>query len=381
MTETIAAEQAVRGAPTGSSLHHDLDTLLSSSEVMSLPPDYVADLRLRHIRTAVEWHIDRNPRYARYCETSEFAATDLSSLPDLGKVPLLPSALFKRGADVVSSTPADSDVLNTTSSGTKGTVSVVPRDDHTLNRFFATLGLGTREILNQERSDLRVFNIGPLRAGHLWIAYVMSGVALFTSGRCYVEDDTFLQRIFLDDLSDSSGTPAMIVGPPAIILDAARQVQLNKLKLHPESMVVSIGGWKRATGAMVPRGEFVETLMDCLGLQDPSGIRDSFNMVELNTVLFECEAHRLHCPPWLYIDARDARTLESLPSGESGVLAYLDPTPTSYPGFVLSDDFGTVTRNVDCACGRVTDVLKLERRINRIEGRGCALKLDQRTSR
>lgn len=378
LTASVEAAGSDRAHPA---LDKDLDSLLSSCDIMSLPPGKAAGLRLEYIRSAVAWHIERNPRYAKYCASYGFDAAALREPADLGKVPLLPSALFKRGAATVSSAPADSDVLDTTSSGTRGTISVVPRDDHTLNRFFATVGVGTREILGQERSNLQVFNIGPLRAGHLWIAYVMSGVALFTSGRCYVEGDVFLQGQFLEDLRAAADTPVMVVGPPAIILDAARQAGRAGLRLHPESMIVSIGGWKRATGKMVPRAEFVETLLESFGLEDPSGIRDSFNMVELNTVLFECSAHRLHCPPWLHIDAREPRTLVPLAPGETGVLAFVDPTPTSYPGFVLSDDFGSVLRDHDCECGRVADILRIERRINRIEGRGCALKLDQGTSR
>jgi long-chain-fatty-acid---luciferin-component ligase len=90
----------------------------------------------------------------------------------------------------------------------------------------------------------------------------------------------------------------------------------------------------------------------------------------------DCEHGRKHCPPWLHASARAPKTLAPLGWGESGILAYLDPTATSYPCFVLSDDFGSVTRGERCPCGRSGDVLTIERRINRIEARGCALKLD-----
>lgn len=358
-----------------------LDLLLSSSDVSTLPPDEAAAFRLEHLRAAVDWHLERNERYARFCDLRGFGADQLKDVSDLASVPLLPAALFKRGADVVASRPADDNVLHTTSSGTQGTVSVVPRDDRTLNRFFATCGIGAYEVLGQQRSELRLFNLGPLEAGHLWIAYVMSGIALFTDGQCYVEDDAFLLDALVRDLTAAAGSPVMVVGPPPLLMDAAEAVRATGVTLHPDSLVATIGGWKKASGRSVPRAEFVTLMLDSFGLRDDGQVRDTFNMVELNTVMFECAHHRLHVPPWLYVDAKEPRTLQSAEPGELGVLGFLDATPTSYPGFVLSDDFGRVDRDVECGCGRTGDVLRLERRINRVEGRGCALKLDQRTNR
>ncbi|WP_033213718.1 hypothetical protein [Kitasatospora phosalacinea] len=368
--------------PTGTAPGLDeLDRLLSSADVSLLPPAEADAFRLEHIRAAVAWHIERNERYARFCELRGFGVDRLKTVEDLAAVPLLPAALFKRGAHVVASRPADDAVLHTTSSGTQGTVSVVPRDDRTLNRFFATCGIGAYEVLGQQRSELRLFNLGPLEAGHLWIAYVMSGISLFTDGDCYVEDDTFLLDALLRDLTAHTGSPVMLVGPPPLLMDAAEAAREAGLRLHPDSLVATIGGWKRASGRSIPRAEFVGLMLDAFGLADAARVRDTFNMVELNTVMFECAHHRLHVPPWLYADAKDPRTLEPAEPGETGVLGFVDATPTSYPGFVLSDDFGRVDRGVECGCGRTGDVLHLERRINRVEGRGCALKLDRRTNR
>jgi long-chain-fatty-acid---luciferin-component ligase len=99
-------------------------------------------------------------------------------------------------------------------------------------------------------------------------------------------------------------------------------------------------------------------------------------MVELNTVLFECDRHRLHIPPWLHVSARDPGTLDALPSGQTGVLAWLDPTAASYPAFLLSDDFGVVNDSA-CACGRSGESVAIVRRVRKVEARGCALKLDR----
>ena len=102
-------------------------------------------------------------------------------------------------------------------------------------------------------------------------------------------------------------------------------------------------------------------------------MRDTFNMVELNTVILECRYHRKHVPPWVHATTRDPRTLSPLPSGVEGVLSYLDPTPVSYPGFVFSDDLGVVFEAVECGCGRLGDVLAISRRIDRVKERVDAL--------
>src|SRR5262249_1300905 len=107
-----------------------------------------------------------------------------------------------------------------------------------------------------------------------------------------------------------------------------------------------------------------------------SRVRDVFNMVELNTVLFECEASRKHVPPWLHVSARRAADMSVAPAGEVGLLCYLDPTATSYPGFVLSDDLGHID-DAQCPCGRYGETISISRRLTTIEDRGCGLSLDR----
>ena len=72
--------------------------------------------------------------------------------------------------------------------------------------------------------------------------------------------------------------------------------------------------------------------------------------------------------------ARAANSSEILPNGTEGVLAFLDASASSYPNFVLSEDFGVVDEG-RCGCGRYGQRLTITRRINRIESRGCALKM------
>jgi long-chain-fatty-acid---luciferin-component ligase len=356
-----------------------LDVLLGADGVFDLPPQSAAALRYHHVLDAVAHHLDANPRYAAYAERSGYQPT-----AGLDQVPLLPTAVFKRSTGGVRTGMAP--VVTTTSSGTLGTISRVPRDDETLMRFYASVTAAVRELLAVEDTTTPVANLLPpvVESEHLWVSYVMAGVGLLYPARSYFRDGTLDLDGLLDDLDRlPDDRSCALVGPPAFLLDLARAATARPpggLRLAEGSLVVAMGGWKRRQGEAVDRSTFDTTVAAALGI-DPSRVRDAFNMVELNTVITECAHARKHCPPWLYARARDPRTLATLPSGAVGLLSFLDATATSYPGFVLSDDLGRVEEDLDCRCGRRTDVLTVVRRVRRTESRGCALKLDSMGAR
>jgi long-chain-fatty-acid---luciferin-component ligase len=350
----------------------ELDALLSTTDVFLSPPD--PERRARLLRQAVAHHLDHNPAFARF-------AGDLdpqSVQPDtLGALPLLPSGVFKRAADLVRT--GEAPVVHTSSSGTLGTVSRVPRDDTTLMRFFASVSAATHDLLDVEHTETTVHNLGPRveESQHLWISYVMSGVAVLHETEFWVRDGELATATLLDALrAEDTDLPSVLVGPPPVLWDLARAVaDGERLPHHPRRRVVTIGGWKRRQGQSVSPQALGSMLVSAFGLRDVADVRDAFNMVELNTIVLECARHTKHVPPWLYVSARDAHTLAPAPAGEPGLLAYCDPTPTSFPGMVLSEDFGWVDRDVECPCGITGDVLRIERRVNRLESRGCALKI------
>jgi len=349
-----------------------LDAWLSQTDVFREGPD--AQVRAAFLREAVTHHLQHNPAYARYA-----AGFDPATLaPDtLDTIPLLPSGVFKRATEQVRT--GDAEVVLTTSSGTQGTLSQVPRDDTTLMRFFASVTAATHELLDVEHSETVVHNVGPRveESQHLWISYVMSGVSVLHDTDFYVRDgDVETARLVEALADDDPGVPSIVVGPPPALWDLAVALQQSGgLPPHARRHVVTIGGWKGRQGDAVPREELHRLLVPAFGLPGVASVRDAFNMVELNTIVLECAHHAKHCPPWLHVSARDPRTLGGVPAGEAGLLAYCDPTPTSFPGFVLSEDFGWVDRDVACPCGITGDVLRIERRVNRLESRGCAMKI------
>jgi len=236
------------------------------------------------------------------------------------------------------------------------------------------------DLLNIDRAgNYRGVVLGPSTedAGDLWFAYAMACLTLqVTTTVCErnaeFDIDYTLSQIkhFLAKKHD-----LMIVGPPFRILDICKKISgmADFPPLSSKSFVISAGGWKNRQNQAIDKVDFMNIVADTLHIEQ-SQIRDCYNMVELNSILLECEHHQKHIPPWLSVQARDPRTNQVLTEGSSGILAFLDATAVSYPGFILSEDIGTVS-NTACQCGRSGQVVAIEKRMSRIEARGCALKM------
>jgi long-chain-fatty-acid---luciferin-component ligase len=350
-----------------------LDELLYGS---CAAPQNIDEKRLAWIIESVSLHLETCEVYRRVSEHQGFDLESLKGTGDLGQVPLLSSGTFKRRrveSHVVGAVKA------CTSSGTRGTQSMVIRDRPTLERFVGTVVFGVEEFLGH-RDERDAFVLGPTKedAGDLWFSYVLSLIGLLYETRFLVTNDIFRPGHLYEALSDASVEAPLLVGPPTLLYDFLCWMEAHGRALQlgdRGGLVVTAGGWKRRANEEVDRAALTEMTVRSLGVPE-GGVRDAFNMVELNTVIQECEHHQKHIPPWLHVIARRPADLSLCANGEEGLLSYLDPTPTSYPGFVLSDDFGSV-QTVDCPCGRMGEVLRLRRRMQGIEERGCGLKMDR----
>ncbi len=386
-TTPIAVERAV--PPASAPSRHlrllegqqPIDHLLfNEEEIFRLPEAERRRVALQLVRDAATRYYELCPPYRRLCDAEGFAPDDLVTAGELIRVPLVPAGAFKRHSLLCGQ---ESHVVKRClSSGTQGTRSEVPRDNVTLERFVGSVQSVAKDVVGLPFRG-RVLNLGPDtdEAADLWFAYVMSVMELIYPARHFVRDGVFHVAELVAALADAEPDERLLlVGPPPLFLQFAEYLEQSSVKLAldragADCMVVTAGGWKRASAEAIEPGELRRRLEAALGVADAACIRDAFNMVELNTVLIECGAHRKHVPPWLVATARDPGSLAALPDGVTGVLAYLDPTPTSYPGFVLSEDFGSVHTD-PCPCGRTAPTVTIERRVKRIESRGCALKMD-----
>ncbi len=333
--------------------------------------------RLEWLAAAAEHHLQGSTVFARLATHRGFTPEQLLERGDPSLVPLLSSGLFKR-RDLTTGSGAAVKLCKST--GTRGTQSIVPRDQRTLERFVGTVVHAMREFIGSTDA-LEAFVLSPSGedADDIWFSYVLSLVELLYDTSFFVRDGALQPEALWRALAelDPEVQPA-VVAPPGLLLDflAWMEERGERLDLGArDGYVVTAGGWKRREDEAVSRSELSELVEERLGIQR-SRIRDAYNMVELNTLLLECEHGRKHIPPWLVVLARRPADMSVADPGEEGVLSFLDPTAVSYPCFVLSDDLGEVHRG-PCECGRDGETLLVSRRLDSVEQRGCGLKLER----
>ena len=332
------------------------------------------------IHAAFAHHLRSNEAYREYAR-SLGVTVEGAERTKLEDIPLLPSSLFKRRDLNVASVESGKIVKQCSSSGTLGSRSLVPRDDDTLTLFLGSIAAAMPPFYGIERAgDYRAVVLGPSseQAGDLWFSYVIACLSVTMDAQYFEHDGVFDSEAAVQHIRSviADGMRVAIIGPPFRILEICELIARSGRwpDFPADSFVFSAGGWKGQQGKAIRPEVFRERVSEALRIRDPGRIRDCFNMVELNSVLHECEHHHKHLPPWVEAQSRDPKTGALLPEGEEGVLAFLDGSALSYPGFILSEDFGIVSSGT-CACGRRGQVLTVTRRINRVEARGCALKM------
>ena len=354
--------------------------LYGEDDVFSWSSEQRREFQLTVIREAFGFHYDRCDLFRNFCQRHKVLPSSIKSADDISKIPLIPAAAFK--SMEVCSAPPDQIVKVCCSSGTQGSMSRVPRDNQSLERFLGSIRQSAEQLV-RPREDAQIFNLGPdsEEAADIWLPYVMSALALLRPADNYVVESTFYVRSLLEDLlALPQSTEAFVLGPPVLLhyFLSFLEEEGGRLSLGPRVFVVTVGGWKNALSEQIDRTELVHRCINYLGLEQASNVRDVYNMVELNTVIFECEYGAKHIPPWLVIEALDVENLSPVPPTYRGLLGFYDALPTSYPGFVLSDDFGAISYQT-CRCGRPGPTMDFHRRVTTVEDRGCALKIDKST--
>ncbi|MCP4130813.1 MAG: hypothetical protein GY754_07510 [bacterium] len=335
------------------------------------------------IKESVMHHYDHCPDYRAYCEKTGFIPSQITSFADLKLVPLIPTLIFKK-RDILSVNEEDIE-KNCMSSGTEGSTSTIYRDKKTLDRFLGTVDASVDQLF--DLSEAIVFNLGPSteEAKDLWFSYVMSITDIIFPTVNFVTGDTFYPEQVIEKLNKyrQNFKTLVITGAPVMYLQLFEYMKKEGISIPfgEQVFVVSAGGWKLFSGNAIPRNELINTIQYYFKGFQKNNFRDVFNMVELNSIIPECEHWVKHVQPWIKVLIIDPWTgLEITEKNKTGILAFLDPTPSSFPCFILSTDFGQIIHQDDCPCGRSGTGIKIVGRINRTDSRGCALKIDKKYS-
>lgn len=333
------------------------------------------------LRDGFAYHYERNDFYRAQCDAAGVSPEDIQARADLPKMPLLPVSMFKRpDAHVVLTASLNDIELEIRSTGTGGVPSVARRDVATVSKAVSGI-LGCYRDFFEISKGAGLF-LCPSTAetpemGMVKVFNLLNG--LFDDHTYLVRDYAFDPEDAVDYLRDWQGEMTRhVIGPPFLVNRLLRYLELEEieLELDPESMVITLGGWKRYTGESIGRDEFDAKLQRYLGIA-PDRIRDMYGMIESNMLAVECEHHRKHVPPWCYVSVRDVDdvTLELEP-GATGGIAILDALNSAYPGFLLSDDIGEVDET-PCECGRSGQTVTFRRRRQGAELGCCAVSIEK----
>jgi hypothetical protein len=152
--------------------------------------------------------------------------------------------------------------------------------------------------------------------------------------------------------STSEGRPLLVFGAPFQVQRLCRRIASREGRLAaPEgSLLVTGGGWKAFSGERIARGQLTALVAETLGIPARRCI-DSYSTAEINASLVTCREGRYHVPPLLEAVILDEALRGVLEAPGEGLLGFLDPFATSYPGFVVTGDRATLAFGV-CGCGR-----------------------------
>ncbi|MEA3457049.1 MAG: hypothetical protein U9R21_00030 [Candidatus Thermoplasmatota archaeon] len=394
------------------------------------------EMQFKSIKYAFNHHYKNNAFYHNFCKEHHMSPTDIKTLDDLGKIPIIPDKFFKdypAGKDfatwvgnmytgdlpkivIKNRRPSYDDVINafnkaglavTYSSGTGGRHTFIPRDQRT---FYASEYAIAKSVISMIypfwEHDSCGYELMPnpkktnIYAGKVCEVYfdaikdvsvaidreVNTRLIQLTMGGGGIKGKII--RLFskrashkmIDDIikwledREKAKDKITFVGAPFILHSV-----MNKLKKEGRSFdfgerggVATGGGWKVQEHNRVPVADFRKQVKDVLGIPGKYCL-DVYGMVEGNGWMVHCpEGHYLHIPYSYYKPMVLDEEFKQVGYGEWGRFAFLDAAAMSYPGFIVTGDQVRLLEHCP-VCNRPGPVLEPEvKRAPGEEIRGCA---------
>jgi hypothetical protein len=412
------------------------EALYNPPDLFRVPVDEARTMQFKAIKYAFTRHYNNNSFYHEYCTTRGVSPSDIKTVDDLLKIPLIPDLTFKQypeGKDfarwigsvftgdlpkvvIKGSNPTFDEVINafnasgmvvTYSSGTSGRFTFIPRDKKTFltgqyglaksasNMWAGDIFETDGYLLLPNPAKTNVF-VGKVTSVYFDIVNdiqmaidreltskdiqtAMSGGQglkgrLFSYVQNRTQEKTIGKIIQWLERHDKAGGTVSLVGAPYLLYFVMQKLQADgkSFDLGEDSFVLTGGGWKVRENIRLPVKDFRKQVDDVLGIPEASCF-DLYAMVEGNGWMVQCpEGHYLHLPYTYYKPFVLNEALMPAEYGESGRFVFLDALAESYPGFIITGD--KVRMYEHCpVCDRPGPVLEPE--IHRATGeevRGCA---------
>lgn len=324
---------------------------------------------------AFRHQFERNEPYRRWCVSRDRTPDRVGHWTD---VPAVPVAAFKV-LDLVCGEPEAAEVVFRTSGTTRGETA---RGRHFVphgSLYRASLAPPFRTHVLPDVDRIRFVSLIPSPADvpdsslsfmvgaaaerwaerTEWVVDARGGLDLARLGQALAE--------VADD-----GVPVLLLGTAFAFVHALDGAGALRTPLPDGSRIMETGGFKGRTREM-PKAELYAALTERTGIPRQR-IVNEYGMTELLSQLYEpvlgegLAGADVHEPaPWLRVRALDPETLDPLPEGREGLLAFYDLANVGSVCHVLTEDVGSV---ID---GRV----RLVGRAPGAEPRGCSRAMDE----
>lgn len=417
--------------------------LFKPKMLFNVPQAEAEKLRFNAIKYAFQHHYDNCSYYHNLCKKMEIKPDDINSQSDFSKIPLISDLNFKSYLNesdfnnwlhkifvgdipelkLKKRNPSFDDVIKgmhekgitiTYSSGTRGKLSFIPRDDLSWKRqqyayarsfelmpfisspykytgvlfmpnprkthlFFARIAVTALEAFDMV--DMSRFNFVLDREFTTDFVKYFLGTAKGVKDRikgnlikilmAVAQNKIMNHFISVLEKCEKEKENALIGGQPFEINALLSRIEKNGKTFDLEnSIVLTTGGWKIHRDIKLTEQDFRQKIARVLGIPDER-CRDLYGMVECSTLNVSCEGHYKHIPNSVIYPMVLDEEYESVGFGEYGRYAFLDPLANSYPGFIMTGDKVKLLEHCP-VCDRPGPVIdKNVSRMTDVEAKGC----------
>ena len=361
-----------------------IDTInnLLTNEPYSFDNENKNNFFLEAMKLVVDHHIQNCLPYAKYCKRKAFVS---SSFADIASIPYLTTNLFKKR--LILSVPQKQVHRTISSSATSsGIPSIIGVDAETSRRQTKSLISILSDRIGKERRDYILLDDPKIISGNRSMSARSSTIRALLlgsrkilpvckeqpSGKIRLNIDKFVEEMQKYKLKKNQ---PVVFGFTFILYHYVVKtlIEKNILFSMPNLTILHIGGWKKLEKEKVSTKKFLYDTSRVFGTSQDN-IVDIYGFTEQAGIVYPtCEYGNRHLPVWADVIVRKPDSLEVAKNGEIGLLEFLTPITTSYPGHaILTEDKGVILNIEQCECGRKGKVFHILGRAENTEIRGCS---------
>ncbi|EGG29026.1 Acyl protein synthase/acyl-CoA reductase RfbN [Aequoribacter fuscus] len=338
---------------------------LNKSEKRAFILDILGDLHIHHSINC--------EGYRRFVEFFDYR----EDFVELSEYPYLPVRLFKNNNLLSISKEHLFKTLN--SSGTTGSVSKIYLNKATASRQSKVLNKISSFFIGNKRIPMCIIDSKELlqdRTKFNARAAGIIGYSVFGRDHFYCLDQNLDLKVeeFIAFIKKYEDEPIFFFGFTFLIwsklIERLEELDFSFV-VHPDSLMIHGGGWKKLVDLNISNETFKKRLNDQLKLVY---VYNYYGMIEqVGSVFMECSAGMLHASNYSDILIRDKSDYAVLDHGKEGLIQVISILPTSYPGnSILTEDVGVLYGEDDCSCGLNGKYFKVNGRLPQAELRGCS---------